>query len=224
MKGNIINFTCLSLVTISFAFMSCINESNTKTTAINDQKSNVEIVDLDAFIENYIITLQTDKIKLVDSSSCEKTDQNTQQYENGILQYHVDQIEKLDGDLNADKVQDYVVSYTASNCWNGIGAGNYLTNIFFVLTINGTYEVDETMALNFKQKFIDVVSKEFIDNAYTKAEKHETMNQISFIEIKNAKGFGEFSITQCGATPCLSGKFEYDFYRNELTLKDIKKN
>lgn len=227
MKGNLIKISCLSLMTISFAFTSCNNETNepqTETTVNNEQQSKVETKDINSFVDDYIKTMQTDKIKLVDSLTCEKKEETKKQYEKGILQYHVDQVEKLNGDLNADKEQDFIVSYTASNCWDGIGAGNYLTNIFFVLTKNGTYEVDEKGTLTFKQKFIDAITKEFKDNAIKTAEKHEALNDITFKEIKDGKGNGEFAIQQCGALPCTEGKFEYDFKTNELTLKDTKKN
>jgi hypothetical protein len=93
-----------------------------------------------------------------------------------------------------------------------------------VISNKGIYEVDESGSLNFKQKFIDAVTTEYKDNLYKKAERHEAINNIEFKAIKNGKGSGEFAITQCGAVPCLQGKFEYDFKTSDLTIKDIEKN
>jgi hypothetical protein len=226
MKGNLIKITCLSLLTFSFALTSCNNNETkeTETTENKEQSIQVEKKDINEFVDNYIKTLQTDSIKLVDSVTCGKSEPNNEQYDKGILLYHVDQIEKLNGDINADNEEDFVVRYDAENCWNGIGAGNYLSNIFFVISKQGNYEVDETGTMNFKQKFIDAISKEYKENAYKKAEKYEAINDIMFKTIKDGKGNGEFAIQQCGATPCVEGKFEYDFKTSVLTLKDVKKN
>jgi len=227
MKGNLIKITCLSLLTFSLAFTSCNNETKeaqTETTTNKEQPIQVEKKDINEFVDNYIKTLQSDSIKLVDSLTCSKSELNNEQYDKGILLYHVDQIEKLNGDINADSEEDFVVRYDAENCWNGIGAGNYLTNVFFVISKQGNYEVDETGTMNFKQKFIDAISKEYKENAYKKAEKYEAINDIMFKTIKDGKGNGEFAIQQCGATPCVEGKFEYDFKTSALTLKDVKKN
>lgn len=226
MKANLLKIKGLYLFIISLVFISCsaeVNDTKTETAPVKDLQIKVESMYLDAFIENYINTLQTDNTKLVDSASCENIAENIELYDKQIFLYHVDQIEKLSGDLNADGKHDYIVSYTASNCWNGIGAGNYLTNIFFILAINDTQEVDELGTLKFKQKFIDAIKKEYVGNYYRKAEKHEAMNYISFKEIRDGKGIGDFAIQQCGATPCVEGKFEYTFSTNNLILKNIKK-
>ena len=227
MKQNLIKITCLSLLTFSLAITSCKNETKeTKpgTLTNNEQPTQVEKKDINEFVDSYIKTLQTNSIKLVDSVTCGKYESNIEQYGKGILLYHVNQIEKLNGDINADNEEDFVIKYDAENCWNGNGGGNYLSNILFVIDKQGNYEVDETSTMNFKQKFIDEISKIYKDNGYKKAEKYEAMNDISFKIIKDGKGIGEFTIMQCGAGPCVEGKFEYNFKTSELTLKDVKKN
>lgn len=172
----------------------------------------------------YIQTLQNDTVKLVDSVSCKNVDKNYEQYNNDVLVYSVDVINQTEGKINADAENDFVISYRAQNCWNGIGAGNYLTNLFFVLSENGAYKVDEAGTLTFKQKFIDAVTKEYKDNYYKKAAKEVFMNEVSFKLIKDGVGNGDFHIIQCGAIPCVEGKFEYNFSTQELMFSDVKKN
>jgi hypothetical protein len=233
MKGYLFKITCLSLLTFSFAITSCKNQEKLrlkppkkgkiKEKVADNGSSTGTSVDVTELLDQYIKTLQTNKIKLVDSATCGKYEQNQEQYFDGILVYNVTQINKLQGDINDDNEKDFVVTYFAENCWGGIGVGNYLTNIFFIISEQGNYAIDEKTTMKFKQKFIDETSKMYKENVYKKAEKYEAMNDITFKIIKDGKGYGEFSILQCGIIPCLSGKFEYNFKTNELTLKDVMK-
>jgi hypothetical protein len=68
-------------------------------------------------------------MKFVDSATCDR-EANIEHYEKGIYLYHIDEILKVNGDINADNEDDFIVRYEAGNCWRGIGASNYLSNVF----------------------------------------------------------------------------------------------
>ena len=177
------------------------------------------------FVNNYITTLQNKKIKLVDNNTCKKTEISYSEYQNGTLVYHVKAINIIHDSINFEsKPIIYAINYVAENCWNGIGASNYLSNIFFVQNVNGVYKVDESRNLKFKQDFIDAINIEYKYNEFKTVEKDKFINDVIFKEIKEGKLYGEFAIIQCGATPCLKGEFEYDFKKNEIILKRIKNN
>ncbi len=94
--------------------------------------------DINHFIAQYIQTLQSNTIKLVDVNDCNQTVENLKNFHQGVYTYKIDQIKKIKGFLNSDSINDYCITYTAYNCWEGIGSGNYLSNLFFVLQKNGS--------------------------------------------------------------------------------------
>jgi hypothetical protein len=224
MSRNFFSITAFAALVIAFTIASCKNEgSEGSANATPSANLASTATDINAFANEYIKTLQTDSVKIVDSATCANGEMNIGLYEKGIYNYELEEVTTVKGKINDDADDDFIVSYTAGNCWRGIGAGNYLSNFFIVNAKSGKFEADEAATMKLKQALISAVTKEYKDNAWTKAKKYQMMNQISFVKIADGIASGNMSITQCGATPCLEAEFEYNFKSNTVSLKNIKK-
>lgn len=214
-------------------FASCQNSDtieNTSTDLTKNKVENKEIsqVDIDKIIDDYVKSLSTSKTIFVDSIECEKTEQNIKDYEKDILKYQYTSLThngsengKIVGDLNGDNNSDYIANYSCENCWAGIGAGNYLSNCFFITTQNNKLIVDEQMTINFKQKLIEVITRDFGNKYYKIAQKEQMINGLTFTKIENQTAYGTFMINTetCEiAQPCFEGTFEYNATKNELKM------
>ncbi len=203
------DYILLSLVVM----LSCNNINKKVEKTILDTKSQSPI-SLDSFIKSYIYSLDTETIKLIDSTKCENYSDFVEDYYNGIYFYTPNKIEKVSGDINSDGHLDYIIQYEAVNCWGGNGADNYLSNIFFLYRNDKGYKVDENASNLFKKAFIQNIK---YNNIETNIEKF--INGVKFVEIKNGIGFGNFSIFGYHDFEYVSGNFEYDFNLNNLIFK-----
>jgi len=179
--------------------------------------------DINHFIYQYIKTLQSDTIKLVDEYDCNQTDGNINNFHQGVYTYQIDQIKKIRGFLNSDSIYDYCITYTAYNCWEGIGTGNYLSNLFFMLQKNDYFEVDKTMTDDFKQSFLNQLNLVYPKNSMRNIFKNEEfVNKVEIQSIQNNIIFGYFELLQCGGIPCITGEFQYNINSKTTILDKLR--
>lgn len=229
------------VILIALSFQSCKNSNATEETnllaktenkaILETSNNNLSSEEIDKIIDNYALSLSTEKIKFVDSVDCRKTEQNIENYSDGIYVYEYVGINhnsikgKISGDYNGDGITDYIANYTCDNCWAGNGAGNYLSNCFFLTGSDSGIKVDETTTINFKQKLIEVITKDFGNTYFKKPEKEIMINGLVFTEIKDQKVYGTFNINteKCKtAQACFYGTFEYDVKNNLLKMTEEK--
>lgn len=229
-----LKFTSLVAFFIFILLQSCKDNSIQlesevkKEIVINAEQDRSKEISIDHIIDNYAKQLSNAEIKIVDFKTCSQTENNFANYENGISSYGYYSIKenslngKLEGDLNGDKKLDYIANYSCENCYGGIGSGNFLSNCFFLTSKDNKISVNEEMTNDFKQKLIDVITKDFGSPYFVKAEKEIMINGIEFTEIKNQVAYGKFSINteacQGSPFPCVEGTFEYDVKNNTLKM------
>jgi hypothetical protein len=228
-------FTVTLAFFISFLVQSC--KDNTVEQGIAQKKevevqvgqSNIDKINLDYIIDNYIKQLSNSDIKIVDSITCAQMELNRENYDKGIITYGYYSIKsnllngKIAGDLNGDKQTDYIANYSCENCYGGIGSGNYLSNCFFLTSKDNELIVNEEMTNDFKKKLIDTIKKDFGEEYIgVKPEKEKMINGIEFTEIKNQIAYGTFNINTdaCEGSPfpCVKGTFEYDTSNKTLKM------
>lgn len=219
MRTNVIIF----FSTTYFLIASCTSGTNDKVAIATDTKNSQHFVDTNKIIHDYIYNMNDPQVKIVSDEECAKWKENVEDYHKEIYKFAISDIRKLEGDLNADKKTDLIVSYFGDNCWQGIGAGNYLSNFFFLISDKDTLRVDEKLTNIFKQTFLDTLTKYYPDNYTKKAEKANFVNDVNFSELKGDTVKGTFSIMQCGASPCLSGDFGYRIRSNLVTFKNLER-
>jgi len=219
LKLMIINF----LTIVGASWVSCQQAPSMNTKA----NASVAGQDLNKLINDYVLSLNTESIVLVDSIECDQIGRNIDEYDKGKLKYLYSSIEdtsrsvKISGDLNGDAENDFLVDYSCENCWGGSGAGNYLSNCFFITSGKEGYKIDEEMTRNFKRKLIDQLTKDFGNTYFEKPERVRFINGIEFSKIENQTVFGNFRInTQlCESTlPCFEGSFEFCPQQGQLKI------
>ncbi len=179
-------------------------------------------LDTNRIINDYIFNINDPQVRIVSDEECDNWKENLEDYDRKVYKYVISQMEKLEGDVNNDKRFDLIVTYRGDNCWQGIGASNYLSNFFFLVSENDSLQVDENLTNIFKQTFIDTLTKYFPNNYLTKPEKASFVNDVNFLEIKDDNIKGTFAIMQCGASPCLSGDFSYNINAKSITFANLK--
>lgn len=222
----------IPLFFILVLFQNCKNNSSKEENSVSviDNISEKKI-DIDSIIDNYAKQLSNSDFRIVDSITCVKLSTNPENYDNGIRAYGYYSVKsnllqrKVEGDLNNDEQKDYIANYSCENCWNGIGAGNYLSNCFFLTSEKDKIVVNEQMTNDFKQKFIDEINERFGNPYFKKAQKEIMINGIEFTKIENQIAYGKFNINteacQGSPFPCVEGTFEYD--ANNRTVKMLGK-
>jgi len=204
------------LFVAQFSWTSCVGQLSEITNVRIDS-------DINHLIDQYIKTLQSDAIRLVDEYDCNQTDGNVIKFHQGVYTYQIDQINKIKGFLNSDSIYDYCVTYKAYNCWEGIGTGNYLSNLFFVLQRNDCFEVDKTMTDDFKQSFLNQLNLVYPKNSLRNIFKNEEfVNKVEIHSIKNNIIFGYFELLQCGGIPCVTGEFQYHINSKTTILDELR--
>lgn len=230
------------LLTSLFLVLVCLGAgcgNNNEDSSIDTNSGAISNVDSESEIEEDVLTTTTNniidkyaknldsaKIKILDEEECNQKEKNIKDYVNGIYNYEFKSIKeypngKITGDFNGDNENDYIVQYTYENCWDGIGAGNFLSNSFFLTTKDNKVSIDEELTTDFKQQLISVITKDFGNVYYKKPQKQLMINGIEFKEIKNQKVFGTFNINteKCSsAQPCFQGEFEYNVKNNLLKM------
>lgn len=229
-------------LTLTFSILICTIFQNCKDDNGESSKENKDIVNttkqvksdegiIDDIINRYAKQLSNSDIKIVDSISCAQMEINRENYDRGTATYGYYSIKsnllkgKIAGDLNGDMRTDYIANYSCENCYGGNGNGNYLSNCFFITSKENELIVNEEMTVDFKQKFIDEIKKDFGNPYFDKAQKEIMINGIEFTKVKNQIAYGTFNINteacQGSPFPCVDGTFEYD--ANNRTLKMLAK-
>lgn len=231
----------LKLVTMFFIlviFLNCKKNSSEKeikqenAVSLNTNNIAENKIDIDSIIDNYAKQLSNSHIRIVDPNTCAQVEINIDMFDQGISTYEYNSIKtnsshgKIAGDLNGDNKTDYIANYSCSNCYGGIGSGNYLSNCFFITSKGNELIVNEDMTIDFKKKLIDAIKKDFGEEySGVKPEKEMMINGIEFTEIKNQIAYGTFNINtdacQGSPFPCVEGTFEYD--ANNKTVKMLGK-
>ena len=214
-------------------FISCetATKSEHNKTSL-DAKKNVKNADgkkiIDYDIENlvkeYNLKSDTSKIRFVDSLNCQSQG-NMDLYYNDIYVYSISEIKKQKFDYNGDELDDYVISYIADNCWNGIGAGNYLSNYIFVTSTNRKLVLNNVLTDLFRSEFQKFVIANLGKMDYDYAKTAQFINGIEFKSSIGETVSGSFIINtpKCEtAQPCISGTFDFNTKSGHIEFIDIQ--
>ena len=209
-------------IIIIFGISCKKNESNEKQTK-NDSLSvgeNILKVDTDSIIQTYLKVLNKSNTRIVDATECESSN-GLKLYEKEIYTYSINDTKKLEFDYNSDEITDYLISYTANNCWQGIGAGNYLSNMFFITSENNNTSVNEKLTQDFKNNFLENIHKKYGNSGFILNEKEVFINGIEYLDINDNILSGKYQINteNCeSAQPCFDGVFSYDLKNNSFSF------
>jgi hypothetical protein len=213
------------IICLCFILPACSCLSSTQQIPAEPAQLSPQIID--SIADNYIQALSTKTVKFVHQIACDSTEKNVYDFsENNIYNYlipsFIDNAQmKIAGDINGDKKTDYIIQYACNNCWGGAGAQNYLSNLFFIVSSNNKWIVDEPLSLRFKTQLIAEIKK--LDrNFEDEPKKYNHINGVYFTDITNAIGVGNFSLnlSKCEtAQPCYHGTYQYNFKNNTLQMQ-----
>ncbi len=183
--------------------------------------------DIDEVSMDYINDLSQSKVQIITETECNDSQENINYYDTEIYRYSLigDGINKIHSDINDDGIEDYVVYYTAGNCWQGNGMQNYLSNMFIVTSDNNSLIVNEDLTNDFKTKFIDLVNENLGTSGFEKVEKEQFINGLDYQSLDDKILKGTFNITteNCQSEhPCYTGLFEYNLENKSLELTNVK--
>lgn len=196
-----------------------INDVKEKNVTFANASSKAGSENLMEVIDAYALSSGSKRIKIVGSEECSKFEKNIELYYQDIYTYGYTASDTLSGYINDDNIKDYIAWYYCENCWNGIGAGNYLSNFIFVTSEKGGYKVNEELTMDFKTRIAGVITNELNSEYYPAAQIEKVINGITFSQIKNGIIYGDFIINTevCeSAQPCLKGTFDYNTKKKEL--------
>ena len=196
------------------------NSKLDNTHRLNDFENNIDEISM-----NYIKGLNSSKIQIISEKECDDYEKNLEFYYKDIYRYSISQTDKLISDVNHDGINDYVIYYYAENCWQGNGAGNYLSNMFFITSENNKLKVNENLTEDFKMKFISFINENFGSIGLNKANKEQFINGITYTNLSEGVLIGTFEINteNCqSAIPCYTGHFEYNLEMKTLSIIDVK--
>ncbi len=132
---------------------------------------------------------------------------------------------KLKFNYNDDRIDDYIISYTAINCWQGNGAGNYLSNYIFACSNNNKLEINEELTKSFKDNFAEYINRNYGNDEYKYVYKTQFINGIDFQFASDETVSGVFNINtnKCvSAQPCISGRFDFNTKTRKIDFNDLK--
>lgn len=190
----------------------------------NQKDNKFSELNIDKLVENYLLNSDTSKIRFTNSLDCESKE-NIELYYKEILTYSIDEIKKLKFNYNDDRIDDYIISYTASNCWQGNGAGNYLSNYIFACSNNNKLEINEELTKSFKDNFAEYINRNYGNDEYKYVYKTQFINGIDFQFASDETVSGVFNINtnKCvSAQPCISGRFDFNTKTRKIDFNDLK--
>ncbi len=223
----------LSLAICLTLFVSCETASkdedkkNSIETHQNSKEvevKNITASDIENLVKEYNAKSDTSKIRFVDSLGCESK-RNMELYSNDIYVYSILEIKKQKFDYNGDNLEDYVISYTANNCWQGNGAGNYLSNYIFATSKSNKLEINYELTNLFRGKFQQYVNTNFGKSDYDYSRIAMFINGIEFESSIGETVSGTFAINtpKCNtALPCIYGVFDFNTKSGHIEFKDIE--
>jgi hypothetical protein len=230
-KKKIIMNKSILILLISLLFFSCKETKKTNPidnteiieeeveTNKNDNKLEFNINDL---VENYLENSDTSTIRFT-NINC-GTKESLDLYLKGIYTYSISEIKNLEFDFNNDNKSDYVITYTADNCWQGNGSDNYLSNYVFATTNNNKITINEELTNSFKDKFTKYINNKFVTKDIYNV-KTQFFNGIEFKQCNKEFVSGEFNIltSKCNSSqPCISGTFNFNTISKEIVFDNVK--
>ena len=193
-------------------------------TSTNPIKQNKEQTrqNLNNFCTQYIHQLQSSTINILDSCDCQNNNENIEKYNQGIYTYQIYNLKSIKESKTGDSIAKYCILYKGYNCWDGIGVGNYLSNLFFVIERGNGYEVDKKTSEKFKRTFLDELNLKYPDNKeLNKFEKERFINEIEVKSFENNIIKGSLKLMQCGIIPCIQGDYQYQLDDNKISFSNI---
>ena len=197
------------------------NENQTKNDSLNVRNSILK-VDTDSIIQSYFKILNKSNTRIVDATECESSN-GLKLYEKEIYTFSINDTKKLEFDYNGDDITDYLISYTADNCWQGIGAGNYLSNMFFITSENNSASVNEKLTQDFKNSFLENIHQKHGNSGFILNEKEVFINGVEYSNINDNILSGKYEINteNCeSAQPCFEGIFSYNLKNNSFSFEN----
>jgi hypothetical protein len=149
----------------------------------------------------------------VSKTDCENFDKMMVLYENGKYPMHSDVQNVIEVDFNQDKIIDYIVSYTLSNCVKGSGWSDDF--IFIQSTENGELIIRKDLTMDFKKKYAEFLKNNF-EIEIKKEDNYIETKGVEFISFENNEIFGKINIADFSYKYEKKGNFIYNFKTNEF--------
>lgn len=206
-----------------FAIIIIIQISCTSTNPVKLNKEQTR-QNLNTFCNQYIHQLQSSTIKIIDSCDCNNKNENIEKYHQGVYTYQIYNLKSIKESKTGDSITKYCILYNGYNCWDGIGVGNYLSNLFFVIEHDNSYKGDTITSEQFKRTFLDELNLIYPDHKkLNKFENERFINDINVDSFENNVIKGSFKLMQCGIVPCIQGNYQYQLDENKISFSNIVK-
>lgn len=160
----------------------------------------------------------------VTKKDCENFDKMSKLQERGKYPMHTESKSIIPFEFNNDKVKDYLINYTLLNCLRGNG---WTTDFIFFTSQNGGLTINEELTNNLKTKIKNYVIKNYGSDNYIKVkEDYIIVKSFKIIRINNNICYGEFDLSQDGASccPAISGNFQFNINANTFNVYNLKNN
>jgi len=168
---------------------------------------------LKAFKEWENVMIENSIHDYVSNNDCENFEKMMVLYANGKYPMHSNSQKVIEVDFNQDKIIDYIVSYTLSNCVRGSGWSDDF--IFIQSTENGELIIRKDLTMDFKKKYAEFLKNNF-EIEIKKEDNYIETKGVEFISFENNEIFGKINIAEFSYKYEKKGNFIYNFKTNEF--------
>ena len=202
-----------------------IKTSTTKNVVnIQGQEKNV-VKTPEMVFEEWEMNLKKRNIfDYVSKKDCENLDKMMRLYDKGKYPMHTESKAMIPFDFNNDKIKDYLINYTLTNCVNGNG---WNTDFIFLTSKNGSLSIDESLTNKLKNKIKNYVTQNYGSDINVRTENNFIITKSFKINrISDNTCYGDFELMQDGASCCpeISGNFQYNINQNTFSVFNVKNN